>query len=133
MRDSIAMTHVASLTPCFQMRRSLFHVIFAASPLLLALLPVCQVGGTVPLVVGTATVLTANQVSALVAIALGIKVLGLKASLLAGATRGGRGRRAAEEVSEVEADAEMFDIEALVELEESDCYKRIFCAAATEK
>ena len=113
------------------MHRSLFHVLFAASPLLLALLPVCQVGGTVPLVVGTATVLTANQVSALVAIALGIKVLGLKASLLAGATRGGRGRRAAEEVSEVEA--EMFDIEALVELEESDCYKRIFCAAATEK
>ena len=115
------------------MQRSLFHVIFAASFLLLALLPVCQVGGTVPLVVGTATVLTANQVSALVAIALGIKVLGLKASLLAGATRGGRVRRAAEELSEVAADAEMFDIEALVELEESDCYKRIFCAAATEK
>merc|ERR1712107_551455 len=64
---------------------------------------------------------------ALLAIGLAIKAVTLKAALIAGATRRGRGRRAAEDV------AEIFDIETLVELEEEDFYKRIFCAAGTGK
>merc|ERR1711953_474424 len=60
---------------------------------------------------------------------LAIKVVAIKAALIGGALAGRRrGRRAAEPSAQ-----EIYDIETLVELEEEDCYKRIFCAAATEK
>ena len=108
----------------FQMQRSVLSVMF----LLLAVVQVPRVTGTVDIVIGTATVLTANQLGALAILGLGLKVVALKASLLASR---GRGRRAAEEVTELEAIQEVFNIEALVELEEEDCFKRIFCAAGT--
>ena len=111
-----------------QMNRSHLNILFAVSPLLVFVLHVPHVSATVPLVVGTATVLTAEQITALLAIGLAIKAVTLKAALIAGATRRGRGRRAAEDAAE-----EIFDIETLVELEEEDCYKRIFCAAGTGK
>ena len=82
----------------------------------------------------TALVLGYGRVGTLVGRAcsgLGLKVVALKAGLLAGVASRGRGRRAAEKVTELEADQEIFDIEDLVKLEEEDCFKRIFCAAAT--
>ena len=109
------------------MQRSVLSLVF----LLLSVVQVPRVSATVDIVVGTATILTANQLGALVALGLGLKVVALKAGLLAGVASRGRGRRAAEEVTELEADQEIFDIEDLVKLEEEDCFKRIFCAAAT--
>merc|ERR1719284_1952005 len=91
------------------MQRSVLSVVC----LLLAVLQVPRVSGTVDIVIGTATVLTANQLGALAVLGLGLKVVALKASLLASR---GRGRRAAQEV---------FNVEALVDLEEEDCFKRI--------
>ena len=108
----------------FQMQRSVLRGMF----LLLAMVQVPQVTGTVDIVIGTATVLTANQLGALAVLGLGLKVVALKASLLASR---GRGRRAAEEVTELKAIKEVFNVEALVDLEEEDCFKRIFCAAGT--
>merc|ERR1711902_376974 len=99
------------------MQRSVLSGMF----LLLAMVQVPHVTGTVDIVIGTAT-----QLGALAVLGLGLKVVALKASLLASR---GRGRRAAEEVTELEAIQEVFNIEALVELEEEECFKRIFCAA----
>merc|ERR1719468_611467 len=107
-----------------KMQRSVLSLVL----LLLAVVQVPRVSGTGDIVIGTATVLTANQLGALAVLGLGLKVVALKASLLASR---GRGRRAAEEVTELEAIQEVFNIEALVELEEEDCFKRIFCAAGT--
>merc|ERR1719468_581687 len=105
-----------------KMQRSVLSVVF----LLMAVVQVPRVSGTVDIVIGTATILTANQLGALAV--LGLKVVALKASLLASR---GRGRRAADEVTELESIQEVFNVEALVELEEEDCFKRIFCAAGT--
>ena len=111
------------------MGRSLTLAGLCLTPLLLSVLLPPGVSGTAPLVIGTATVLTANQIGALIAVGLAIKVVALKAALIGGALAGRRrGRRAAEP-----SPLEVYDIETLVELEEEDCYKRIFCAAATEK
>merc|ERR1719468_1124144 len=107
-----------------KMQRSVLSVVL----LLLAVVHVPWVSGTVDIVIGTATILTANQLGALAVLGLGLKVVALKASLLASR---GRGRRAADEVTELEAIQEVFNVEALVELEEEDCFKRIFCAAGT--
>ena len=106
-------------------QRSLVSLLCIAWPLLL--LHVSNVSATVPLVAGTAVILTAEQFSAIFAIGLAIKAVVLKKSLISAAASRGRGRREA-----VAAD-ELFNIETLVELEEDDCYKRIFCAAATDK
>ena len=116
------------------MGRSLALAGLCLAPLLLSVILPPGVSGVspvfAPLAVGT--VLTANQLGALVAVGLAIKVVAIKAALVAGALndrRGGRrGRRSAEP-----SPLEVYDIETLVELEEEDCYKRIFCAAATEK
>ena len=111
------------------MGRSLMYASLCVAPLLLSVLLTPSVTGTAPLVVGTATILTANQLGALIAVGLAIKVVAIKAALIGGALAGSRrGRRAAEPSGQ-----EIYDIETLVELEEEDCYKRIFCAAATEK
>ena len=110
------------------MGRSLMYASLCVAPLLLSVLLTPSVTGTAPLVVGTATILTANQLGALIAVGLAIKVVAIKAALIGGALAGRRGRRAAEPSAQ-----EIYDIETLVELEEEDCYKRIFCAAATEK
>merc|ERR1712170_72579 len=110
-----------------KMSHSVISVTFATCLLLLAVFHVPHVQATVPLVVGTATILTAEQFSAIFAIGLAIKAISLKANLIAASSRG-RGRRAAEISAQ-----EIFDIETLVELEEEDCFKRIFCAAATNK
>ena len=110
------------------MARSLLYAGLSLSPLLLSLLLVTPgTEATAPLVVGTATILTANQIGALIAIGLAIKAVTLKAGLLAAASRR-RGRREAESSAR-----EIYDIETIVDLEEEDCFKRIFCAAATEK
>ena len=85
-----------------------------------------HVSATVPLVAGTAVILTAEQFAAIFALGLAIKAVVLKKSLISASSRG-RGRREA-----IAAD-ELFNIETLVELEEEDCYKRVFCAAATNK
>ena len=98
--------------------------------LLSLLLTPSPVSATAPLVVGTATVLTANQIGALIAVGLAIKVVALKAGLLASLASRRRGRREAE--SELPA-GELLDIETLVHLEEEECFRRLFCAAATEK
>merc|ERR1711963_815193 len=126
--QSVVLVNNRNIHPSSKMNRSLLNTLFAVSPLLVFVLHVPHVSATVPLVVGTATVLTAEQITALLAIGLAIKAVTLKAALIAGATRRGRGRRAAEDAAE-----EIFDIETLVELEEEDCYKRIFCAAGTGK
>lgn len=111
------------------MGRSLLYAGLVLSPLLLSVFFTPGSEATVDIVVGTATVLTANQIGALIAVGLAIKVVALKASLLAAAARrGGRGRREAEP-----SVREIYDIETIVDLEEEDCFKRIFCAAATEK
>ena len=73
--------------------------VLSAVCLLLAVLQVPRVSGTVDIVIGTATILTANQLGALAVLGLGLKVVALKASLLASR---GRGRRAAEEVTELD-------------------------------
>ena len=106
MRSSTSSLFVASLVPLV---------------LLVSFLPSTE--STVPLVVGTATILTAQQVSALVAVGLLIKIGSIvKGGVLAATSR--RGRREAEEAS-------AFSIETLVEMEEEECYKRVICAAAT--
>merc|ERR1712227_745305 len=125
--QSVVLVNNRNIHPSSKMNRSLLNTLFAVSPLLVFVLRVPHVSATVPLVVGTATVLTAEQITALLAIGLAIKAVTLKAALITGASRG-RGRRAA-----VDAAEEIFDIETLVELEEEDCYKRIFCAAGTGK
>merc|ERR1712107_835051 len=113
--QSAVLVNNRNIHPSSKMNRSLFNTLFAVSPLLVFVLHVPRVPATVPLVVGTATVLTAEQITALLAIGLAIKAVTLKAALIAGATRRGRGRRAAEDVAE-----DIFDIETLVELEEED-------------
>merc|ERR1711971_315796 len=111
-----------------KMARTLMYAGLSLSPLLLSLLLVSPgTEATAPLVVGTATILTANQIGALIAIGLAIKAVTLKAALLTAASRR-RGRREAEPSAR-----EIYDIETVVELEEEDCFKRIFCAAATDK
>ena len=109
------------------MGRTLLYAGLSLSPLLLSLFLSPGTEATAPLVVGTATVLTANQIGALIAIGLAIKAVTLKAGLLAAASRR-RGRREVEPAAR-----EIYDIETIVELEEEDCFKRIFCAAATGK
>ena len=109
------------------MGRTLMLAGLSLSPLLLSVLLCPGTEATAPLVVGTATVLTANQIGALIAVGLAIKVVALKAGLLAASSRR-RGRREAEPIAR-----EIYDIETIVDLEEEDCFKRIFCAAATEK
>ena len=109
------------------MGRSLLYAGLVLSPLLLSVFFTPGSEATVDIVVGTATVLTANQIGALIAIGLAIKAVTLKAGLLAAASRR-RGRREAEPSA-----GEIYDIETIVQLEEEDCFKRIFCAAATEK
>ena len=118
-------TIIVTLT--VQMGRTLLYAGLSLSPLLLSVLLCPGTEATAPLVVGTATVLTANQIGALIAIGLAIKAVTLKAGLLAAASRR-RGRREAEPSA-----GEIYDIETIVQLEEEDCFKRIFCAAATEK
>merc|ERR1712061_831024 len=98
-------------------------IVSAVVPLVLLIVCLPPAQSTVPLVVGTATVLTASQVSALVAIGLLVKIGALvKGGVVAATSR--RGRREAPE-------EEIFNIETIVELEEEQCYKRLFCAAAT--
>ena len=95
----------------------------AVVPLVLLVVCLPPAQSTIPLVVGTATVLTASQVSALVAIGLLIKIKALvKGGVVAATSRRGRREAGIEKI---------YNIEALVELEEEDCYKRIFCSAAT--
>ena len=115
------------------MGRSLIISGLVVAPLLLSVLLTPGVSGTAPLVIGTATVLTANQIGALIAVGLAIKVVAIKGALVAGALNNRRdGRRRGRRAAEL-SPLEVYDIETLVELEEEDCYKRIFCAAATEK
>merc|ERR1712226_1766201 len=81
------------LTP-HKMGRSLTLAGLCLTPLLLSVLLPPGVSGTAPLVIGTATVLTANQIGALIAVGLAIKVVALKAALIGGALAGRRrGRR----------------------------------------
>ena len=110
-----------------QMNPLITKVLGVVSSLFILSLYVGSVESTIPLVVGTATILTAEQLSALVAIGLAVKAVTLKASLISAVASRGRGRR------EAIAAEEELDIETLVVLEEEDCYKRIFCAAATDK
>ena len=114
------------------MGRSLIISGLVVAPLLLSVLLTPGVSGTAPLVIGTATVLTANQIGALIAVGLAIKAVAIKAALIGGALAGRRGGRRGRRAAEL-SPLEVYDIETLVELEEEDCYKRIFCAAATEK
>ena len=99
-------------------------ILSAIIPLVLLVLYIPSSQSTIPLVVGTATILTATQVSALIAVGLLAKIGGILGGGLLLAKR--RGRRDANS-----DDEEVYDIETIVELEEEDCYKRIFCAAAT--
>ena len=114
------------------MGKSLIISGLVVAPFLLSVLLTPGVSGTAPLVIGTATVLTANQIGALIAVGLAIKIVALKAALIGGALAGRRGGRRGRRAAEL-SPLEVYDIETLVELEEEDCYKRIFCAAATEK
>ena len=101
-----------------------FHLILSAIiPLVLLAFCIPSAQSTFPLVVGTATILTAQQLSALFAVGLLAKIGGIVGGgILAAKSR--RGRR--------EATSEgIFNIETLVELEEEQCYKRLFCAAAS--
>ena len=100
-----------------------FHLIISAIPLVLLAFCIPSAEFTFPLVVGTATILTAQQLSALFAVGLLAKIGGiLGGGILAAKSR--RGRREA-------TNEEIFNIETLVELEEEQCYKRLFCAAAS--
>ena len=119
------------------MGRSLIISGLVVAPLLLSVLLTPEVSAALPLspfAVGLtgATVLTANQLGALIAVGLAIKVVAIKAALIGGALAGRRGGRRGRRAAEL-SPLEVYDIETLVELEEEDCYKRIFCAAATEK
>ena len=120
------------------MGRSLIISGLVVAPLLLSVLLTPEVSAALPLspfAVGLtgATVPTANQLGALIAVGLAIKVVAIKGALVAGALNNRRdGRRRGRRAAEL-SPLEVYDIETLVELEEEDCYKRIFCAAATEK
>ena len=107
----------------FLLQMNSFRLIASAVPaLVLVVLWVTPTQATVPLVVGTATVLTASQVSALIAIGLLAKIGGIVKGGLFAASR--RGRRSTTQ-------EEIFNLETIVELEEEQCYKRLFCAAAS--
>ena len=101
-----------------------FHLILSAIiPLVLLAFCIPSAQGTFPLVVGTATILTAQQLSALFAVGLLAKIGGIVGGgILAAKSRRGRREATREEI---------FNIETLVELEEEQCYKRLFCAAAS--
>ena len=101
-----------------------FHLILSALiPLVLLVICLPSTQATFPLVVGTATILTAQQLSALFAIGLLAKIGGIVGGgILAAKSRRGRREAVIEEI---------YNIETLVELEEEDCYKRIICAAAS--
>merc|ERR1712083_1104234 len=114
-----------SSSPSTSSRKMKTFRLIASAVVPLVLLVVClpPAQSTIPLVVGTATVLTASQVSALVAIGLLIKIKALvKGGVVAATSRRGKREAAIEKI---------YNIETLVELEEEDCYKRIFCSAAT--
>merc|ERR1711962_1658988 len=96
--------------------------------LLLVLLSAPHAKGTVALTIGTTT-LSATTVSALA----GLKLLGVSAGLLlargASRSRGTRrGRRSSQEVDEVVALTK-----ATAALEQQQCFRRLFCAIATNK
>ena len=105
-----------------------FHLILSAIiPLVLLAFCIPSAQGTFPLVVGTATILTAQQLSALFAVGLLAKIGGIVGGgILSAKSRGGRRRGRREAVLE-----EIYNIETLVELDEDECYKRIICAAAS--
>merc|ERR1712083_946835 len=115
-----------SSSPSTSSRKMKTFRLIASAVVPLVLLVVClpPAQSTIPLVVGTATVLTASQVSALVAIGLLVKNGALVKGGVAGASTRRRGKREAPE-------EEIFNIETIVELEEEQCYKRLFCAAAS--